>query len=66
MGMTKSDLIVRDEDILGGTRVFAGSRVPVQALADYLTHGHTLDEFLEHFPSVVKLQKQYLRRPLAN
>lgn len=50
--MTKSELIVRDGEILGGTPVFAGTRVPVQALLDYFKHGHSLNEFLEHFPSV--------------
>ena len=50
--MLKNELIVRDDDILGGTPVFAGTRVPVQTLVDYLKHGHSLDEFLEHFPSV--------------
>lgn len=50
--MTKNELIVRDDDILGGTPVFAGTRVPIQTLVDYLKHGHSLDEFLEHFPSV--------------
>lgn len=50
--MTKSDLIVRDDEILGGTPVFKGTRVPIQALVDYFKHGHSLDEFLAHFPSV--------------
>jgi uncharacterized protein (DUF433 family) len=37
---------------LGGTAVFAGTRVPVQSLIDYLEAGHPLDHFLEEFPSV--------------
>lgn len=41
-----------DLDILGGTPVFVGTRVPFQALLDYLEGGHTLDEFLDDFPSV--------------
>jgi uncharacterized protein (DUF433 family) len=45
-------LIVRDEEILGGTPVFAGTRVPVQTLFDYIKGGHSLDEFLDQFPSV--------------
>ncbi|MEK6334101.1 MAG: DUF433 domain-containing protein [Acidobacteriota bacterium] len=45
-------LINRSEDILGGTPVFAGSRVPVQTLFDYLEGGDTLDEFLDDFPAV--------------
>ena len=41
-----------DPDILGGTPCFAGTRVPVKSLFDYLAHGRTLDYFLEQFPSV--------------
>jgi len=41
-----------DPDILGGTPVFVGTRVPVQSLFDYLEGGDTLDEFLRQFPSV--------------
>jgi uncharacterized protein (DUF433 family) len=41
-----------DPDILGGTPVFVGTRVPAQALFDYLEGGDTLDEFLRQFPSV--------------
>ena len=40
-----------DPEILGGTRVFAGTRVPVQTLIDYLEAGETLDAFLDSFPS---------------
>ncbi len=49
---TSSPVVHRDPDILGGTPVFVGTRVPVQALLDYLTAGDPLDEFLEDFPSV--------------
>ena len=45
-----------DPDILSGTPVFLGTRVPVQTLFDYLEGGETLDEFLEQFPSVSKEQ----------
>jgi uncharacterized protein (DUF433 family) len=41
-----------DPDILGGTPVFAGTRVPVRALIDYIEHDHPLAEFLEDFPTV--------------
>ena len=41
-----------DPEILGGTPVFVGTRVPVQTLLDYLEAGDPLDEFLEDFPSV--------------
>lgn len=47
-----ADLINRSEDVLGGTAVFRGTRVPVRTLVDYLTAGHRLDEFLEDFPTV--------------
>ena len=40
-----------DPEILGGTPVFAGTRVPVQSLFDYLEGGESLDEFLRQFPS---------------
>jgi uncharacterized protein (DUF433 family) len=46
------DVIVKDADILGGTPVFRGTRVPLQALFDSLEGGETLEEFLEGFPSV--------------
>jgi uncharacterized protein (DUF433 family) len=47
-----TDLINRSDDILGGTPVFAGTRVPVQTLFDYLEEGDTLSEFLDDFPAV--------------
>ncbi len=43
-----------DPETMGGTPVFTGTRVPVQALFDYIGTGETLDEFLENFPSVKK------------
>jgi uncharacterized protein (DUF433 family) len=52
--MQPIDIIVKDEDILGGTPVFRGTRVPFQALLDYLEGGQTLDEFLDDFPIVSK------------
>ena len=45
-------IIVSDPDILGGTPVFRGTRVPFEALADYLEGGQNLDEFLDDFPTV--------------
>ena len=48
------DIIVKDQDILGGTPVFRGTRVPFQALLDYLEGGQTLAEFLDDFPTVTK------------
>jgi uncharacterized protein (DUF433 family) len=49
-----NDLITVDPDILGGTPVFKGTRVPVKTLFDYLEANYTLDEFLECFPSVTR------------
>ncbi|TMH27768.1 MAG: DUF433 domain-containing protein [Betaproteobacteria bacterium] len=46
----------RDPEILGGTLVFVGTRVPVKNLFDYLEAGDSLDEFLESFPSVTREQ----------
>ena len=43
-------------DVMGGTPVFAGTRVPIQALLDYLEAGHPLDEFLDDFPTVKREQ----------
>ena len=48
--------IHRDPEILGGTPVFVGTRVPFQALIDYLEGGHPLAEFLDDFPSVAQEQ----------
>jgi uncharacterized protein (DUF433 family) len=49
-------LIHSDPEILGGTPVFVGTRVPAQALLDYLEGGHPLDEFLDDFPGVTREQ----------
>jgi uncharacterized protein (DUF433 family) len=48
----KNEAITKDPDILGGTPVFRGTRVPFQTLLDYLESGQTLNEFLEDFPTV--------------
>jgi len=50
--MRVSDLITIDPDILGGTPVFKGTRVPVKTLFEYLESNYTLGEFLEYFPTV--------------
>ena len=47
-------LITTDPDRLGGTPVFAGTRVPVQTLMDYLEGGDSLDDFLMDFPTVTR------------
>ena len=43
-----------DPETMGGTPVFAGTRVPIQSLFDFIETGETLDEFLENFPTVKK------------
>jgi len=48
----KNQLIISSLDILGGTPVFAGTRVPIKNLTDYLETGDSLQEFLDDFPSV--------------
>jgi uncharacterized protein (DUF433 family) len=45
-------VITKDPDILGGTPVFRGTRVPIQTMFDYLESGETLEDFLEGFPTV--------------
>ena len=49
-------VVSRDTDIMGGAPVFAGTRVPVQTLLDYLEAGDTIDDFLEGFPTVSREQ----------
>jgi uncharacterized protein (DUF433 family) len=46
------EVITKNRDILGGTPVFRGTRVPIQTLFDYLEGGETLEEFLTGFPTV--------------
>jgi uncharacterized protein (DUF433 family) len=53
---TKSSVVHSDPEILSGTPVFIGTRVPVQSLFDYLEGGDTVDEFLRQFPSVKRDQ----------
>ncbi|MBV8771515.1 MAG: DUF433 domain-containing protein [Deltaproteobacteria bacterium] len=54
--MAQSNIIDISPDILHGTPVFAGTRVPVKTLFDYLKGGETLAEFLDDFPTVSKEQ----------
>ena len=49
-------VISRSPDVMGGTPVFAGTRVPVQTLLDYLEAGDSIDDFLGGFPSVSRDQ----------
>ena len=54
--MRKTTVICRNPDVMGGTPVFCGTRVPVQTLLDYLETGESIDEFLAGFPSVSREQ----------
>ncbi len=56
MGMKRSDIVVIDPEIMSGTPCFAGTRVPVRNLLDYIEGGDSLDVFLRQFPSVSREQ----------
>ncbi len=51
-----TSVVVSDPEIMGGTPVFRGTRVPVQTLMDYLEAGESINEFLEGFPTVSREQ----------
>ncbi len=52
----QTQVISRSPDIMSGAPVFAGTRVPVQTIIDYLAGGHPLEEFLDDFPTVSREQ----------
>lgn len=52
----KSEVITTSFEVMGGTPVFRGTRVPLQTLFDYLKAGETIDDFLEGFPTVSREQ----------
>ena len=52
----KTRIVSISSEVMGGTPVFNGTRVPVQTLIDYLEGGDTIDEFLEGFPTVTREQ----------
>ena len=54
--LADGSVIHSDSEILGGTPVFVGTRVPVRTLVDYLEGGYSVDEFLDNFPSVRREQ----------
>lgn len=51
-----SSVVTSTPDVMGGTPVFAGTRVPVETLLDYLEGGESIEDFLEGFPSVNREQ----------
>jgi uncharacterized protein (DUF433 family) len=54
--LADGSVVHSESEILGGTPVFVGTRVPVQTLVDYLEGGYSVDEFLDNFPSVRREQ----------
>jgi uncharacterized protein (DUF433 family) len=64
--MSKHQLISSSKDILGGTPVFKGTRVPVAILFDYLEGKETINDFLEDFPTVSNAQVLELLEQLKN
>jgi uncharacterized protein (DUF433 family) len=50
--MTRKSIVLTDPEIMSGEPCFAGTRVPVRTLLDYIEGGETLDEFLEQYPTV--------------
>lgn len=56
MAMERAQIVHSDPEILGGTPVFVGTRVPVKALWDYIEGGDSLQTFLDHFPTVTREQ----------
>lgn len=61
---TAQTVISRSPDVMSGASVFAGTRVPVQSLIDYLAGGYSLEEFLDDFPTVRREQAVELLRRL--
>jgi uncharacterized protein (DUF433 family) len=53
---TLESVVTCDPEVQGGTPVFAGTRVPIRNLVDYLAAGDPIERFLDHFPSVSRAQ----------
>ena len=59
----KSSVVSISNEVMGGTPVFRGTRVPIQTLIDYLTAGDSIDDFLEGFPTVTRAEVvEFLRQ----
>ncbi|MFB2981957.1 DUF433 domain-containing protein [Microseira sp. BLCC-F43] len=54
--LTNNQIVSSSPEVMGGTPVFTGTRVPVQTLLDYLKAGESIDEFLDGFPTVTREQ----------
>ena len=59
-------VVQSDPEILGGTPVFAGTRVPIKNLLDYLAAGDSLERFLDHFPTVTREQAEIAKDLLTS
>ena len=62
----ETSVISRSQNVMSGAAVFAGTRVPVQTLLDYLAGGHTIKEFLADFPTVTREQAVELLHELGH
>ena len=61
----ETSVISRSPEVMSGAAVFAGTRVPAQSLLDYLAGGHSLEEFLQDFPTVTQDQAVQLLHELG-
>ena len=61
-----ASVVSQSPDVMSGAAVFAGTRVPVQSLLDYLAGGHTLEAFLDDFPTVKREQAVGLLHELSH
>ncbi len=62
----KSSVVSISSDVMGGTPVFSGTRVPIQTLVDFLTAGDSIDDFIDGFPTVSREQVvEYLKQAEA-
>ena len=64
--LTNSQIVSSSPEVIGGTLVFAGTRVPIQTFWDYLKAGESIDDFLAGFPTVVRAQVTSSSNCLAN
>jgi len=62
----ETSVISRSPDVMSGAAVFAGTRVPVQSLLDFMAGGHTLNEFVDDFPTVTRDQAIELLHELSH
>ena len=62
----KSSVVSISREVMGGTPVFAGTRVPIQTLVDFLAAGDSIDDFIDGFPTVSREQVvEYLKQAEA-